>query len=114
MPDVTPIAVQSTSEPTNKLAAGTTAAAGVGAVIAGALAGYGNEAIRDVLVEVLPVMAAKAATTNFIVFIVVTLAAYFANKQAGLRAGYNVLDKPNVPVALAPRSIQVVPPASLP
>lgn len=106
------IAVQTTTEPTNKLAAGTTAAASVGAVIAGALAAYGNEAIRDVIVEVLPGMAAKAATTNFIVFMMVTVAAYVANKYAGLRAGYNVLDRPNVPLAAAPRPVAPLTPTT--
>jgi uncharacterized membrane protein YeiH len=110
MPETAPVAVQIYEEPTNKLDAGTTASAGVGAVIAGALAAYGSEALRDVLVEILPAMAAKEATTNFVIFLVVTVAAYFANKQAGLKAGYNVLDKPNRPLELAPTPAPLVPP----
>lgn len=109
MHETSSVAVQTTSDPTNKLAAGTTAAAGVGAVIAGALASYGNDAIRDVITEVLPGMAAKSATTNFVIFMIVTVAAYAANKWSGLKAGYNVLDKPNVPLSLTPRPVSVVP-----
>lgn len=97
----TAVAQQATNEPTRKLSIGTTASAGVGAVIAGALASYGNEAIREVLIEVVPSIATKAATANFIIFLVVTVAAYVANKSAGLGAGYNVLDKPNIPLERA-------------
>lgn len=97
---MTDVAIQTSDAPTNKLAAGTTAAAGVGALIAGALASYGNEAIRDVLTELLPALVAKPAAVNMFVFLLVTVASYFANKQAGLRAGYNVLDAPNKPLEI--------------
>lgn len=99
MAEIATVAEQATDEPTNKLAAGTTASAGVGAVIAGAIAGYGSEAIRDVLMEVVPALAAKAATTNFLVFIGVTVAAYVASKYGGQAAAFNVLDKPNIPLS---------------
>lgn len=101
MPETAPVAVQTSDSPTNKLAAGVTVAGGLGAVIAGALASYGSEAIRDVLTEVLPVLATKPAATNMIVFLGVTVAAFFANRQAGLAAGFNVLDAPNRPLQIA-------------
>lgn len=89
------VAIQTSERPTNKLTAGTTAAAGLGAVIAGALAGYGGEALRDVMIEIVPQLAKMPAAVNLFVFLGVTVAAFFANRKAGLAAGYNVLDAPN-------------------
>lgn len=106
-----PVAVQVYPQPTNKLAVGTTASASFGALLAGALAGYGNEALRNVLVEVIPSLAQKSATLDFLVFVLVTVAGFYGGKQLGLKAGWHVLDKPNVPLepVAAPVAIPVTP-----
>lgn len=103
MTDMTaPVAVQATSEPTNKLVAGTNAAAGVGAVIAGVLAAYGGEAIKEVWPALVPTALEGPAFTNLVVMGLVGVATFYATRASGRAAAYNVMDKPNIPIATAP------------
>ena len=93
------VAVQKTNEPTNKLAAGATGAAAVGAIIAGVFAAYGNDAVMEIL-NMVPGMG--PALKTLIVMAINGVAVYYAGERAGRFAGYNVLDKPNVPLQPAP------------
>jgi hypothetical protein len=92
------IAVQESAQPTNKVAASTNASGSVAAVVAGVMAAYGGDAIREV-------MGAVATThpdgTNLVVMLVTGIAAFYATKLGGRAAAYNVLDKPNVPLVAA-------------
>lgn len=94
MADSPAVAVQTSTEPTNKLTAGTNAAGGVAAVIAAVMAAYGADAIK----EMLSTMPIGPAVTNLIVMVVTGIAAYFATSLSGRAAAYNVLDKPNRPL----------------
>ena len=94
MPDTT-LAEQTDDHPTNKLAAGTNAAGAIGGVIAGVFASYGGPAIK----ELIGTTGLGAESQNFVVLLVVTVAGFLATKYGGQRAAYNVLDKPNRPVA---------------
>jgi hypothetical protein len=99
MPDATaPVAVQTSNEPTNKLATGTQAAGAIAGVLAGVLSAYGADAIK----ELLPSPPLGPATQNLIVMAVTAVATWAAAQWGGRRAAYNVLDKPNVPIAAAP------------
>ena len=95
MPETAPVAVQATSEPTRKLAAGTTAAGAIAGVLAGILAAYGGDAIKEVLAST----SLGPAMQNLIVMMVVGVATWLATKYGGQAAAYNVLDKPNIPIA---------------
>lgn len=91
----TTIAVQAGPQPTRKVAAAAEAAGGIGGIIAGAMTLYGDGAIREVLAA-LPI---GEKTTDLLVFVIVSVAVYFGTKYGARAAAYNVLDKPNVPVA---------------
>lgn len=95
------VAIQTSNEPTNKLAAGTAASAGVGGVVAGAIVGFGAPAYYE-LVANGPAILQGPGVSGLILGIITGLATLWASKKAGLIAGYNVLDKPNVPMAVAP------------
>lgn len=99
MPDVA-IQQPGMTEPTNKVAAAGTAAAGIGFVVAGVMAGYGGPAIIE-LMGTWGEMHPNSA--NLIVMIVTGIAGAVAGKFGSQAAAYNVLDKPNV--ALVPRSM---------
>lgn len=92
------IAVQDSAQPTNKVAAASNAAGGVAAVVAGVMAAYGGDAIRELLG---PMAATYPAATTLIVLIVTGLASFYATKFGGQAAAFNVLDKPNVPLVKA-------------
>jgi hypothetical protein len=91
------IAVQApgNTQPTNKVSAASTAGGSIGAIIAGAMSLYGDGAIREVL-SGLPI---GEKTTDLIVFVLVSAAVYLGTKYGAQAAAYNVLDKPNVPLA---------------
>lgn len=89
------VAVQKSAQPTNKVAAAATAGGSIGGIIAGAMTLYGDGAIREVLAA-LPI---GEKTTDLLVFVIVSAAVYLGTKYGGQAAAYNVLDKPNVPLA---------------
>lgn len=88
------VAVQTGGQPTRKVSAASTAGGSIGAIIAGAMSLYGDDAIREVLAN-LPI-GPKA--TDLIVFVLVSAAIYLGAKYGAQAAAYNVLDKPNVPL----------------
>lgn len=88
------VAVQTTNEPTNKLAAGANTAAGVGAILAAVMAAYGADAIREMMTAM--GLGGYPALINLVVMGVTGVAGWWATKRAALLGGYNVLDKPNV------------------
>jgi uncharacterized membrane protein YeiH len=94
----TDVAVQQGSQPTRKVAAASEAAGGIGGIIAGAMTLYGDGAIREVLAN----MPIGEKSTDLIVFIVVSAAVYLGSKYGARAAAWNVLDKPNVPLAPVP------------
>ena len=89
------VAIQVSGQPTNKVTAASTAGGSIGAIIAGAMSLYGDGAIREVLGG-LPI---GEKTTDLIVFVLVSAAVYLGTKYGAQAAAYNVLDKPNVPLA---------------
>jgi len=92
------IAVQDSAQPTNKVAAASNAAGGVAAVVAGVMAAYGGDAIREIMG---PLAQQYPSATTLVVLMATGVAAYYATKFGGQAAAYNVLDKPNVPLAKA-------------
>jgi hypothetical protein len=90
------VAIQVSGQPTNKVTAASTAGGSIGAIIAGAMSLYGDGAIREVLSQV-PAIGPKA--TDLLVFVAVSAAVYLGTKYGAQAAAYNVLDKPNVPLA---------------
>jgi hypothetical protein len=86
------IAVQSTEQPTNKVAAAGTAAGAIGAVLV-AVTTFVGPAMEEALGgKVGPnVLALITAAVG-------ALVGYFALKYGSQAAAYNVLDKPNVPL----------------
>jgi hypothetical protein len=90
------VAVQTGAQPTNKVSAASTAGGSIGAIIAGAMSLYGDGAIREVLSQV-PAIGPKA--TDLLVFVAVSAAVYLGTKYGAQAAAFNVLDKPNVPLA---------------
>lgn len=96
VPAATDLAVQQPGgQPTRKVAAAANAAGGIGGIIAGAMTLYGDDAIR----EVLAMTALGPKMTDLVCLIVVSGAVYFGTKIGARAAAYNVLDKPNVPLA---------------
>jgi negative regulator of sigma E activity len=94
------VALQISPEPTNKVQAGTTAAGGLAAVIAGVMAAYGGPAV----VELLGAWATThPSATALLVAGLSAVAAYFVTKYGGQAAAYNVLDKPNVAMIPGPK-----------
>jgi hypothetical protein len=89
------VAVQTGGQPTRKVTAASTAGGSIGAIIAGAMSLYGDGAIREVLGG-LPI---GEKSTDLIVFVLVSAAVYLGTKYGAQAAAYNVLDKPNVPLA---------------
>ena len=94
------VAVQAGPQPTNKVSAASEAAGGIGGIIAGAMTLYGDGAIREVLAS-FPI---GERTTDLIVFVLVSAAVYFGSKYGARAAAYNILDKPNVPLAPVSRT----------
>lgn len=92
------IAVQSGSEPTNKVAAASNASGGIAGVVAGVMAVYGADALREILG---PLATTHPAATTLIVLTVTSTAAFYATQLGGRAAAFNVLDKPNVPLVKA-------------
>jgi uncharacterized membrane protein YeiH len=99
------VAVQITSQPTNKVRAALDQAAPLGAVLAGAIAGYGNDKIRTVLIELVPYLQAKPNAVDFLIFVSVTALVWFAVNWRGKAAAYPVLDAPNQPIATEPQPV---------
>lgn len=96
MPDKTlDIAVQTSPQPTNKVAAASNAAAAAGVIIAGVMAAYGGPAILELLGAW---GQSHPNTAQLIVMIVSGLAGGVGGKYVPQVAAYNVLDKPNVPL----------------
>jgi uncharacterized membrane protein YeiH len=101
-PEAPAVAIQTSPQPTNKVTWASNAAGSIGAVFAGSIAAYGGDQLRTVLIELSPSLAEKPATIGLIVFVLVALAGFFANKYGSQLAAYNVLDKPNVPIVPTP------------
>lgn len=97
---VADLAVQAEPQPTRKVAAASNAAGSLAAVLAGVMAGYGGPAITEMLGTW---GEAHPSTTQLVVALAAAGAAYVATKYGSQRAAYNVLDKPNVPLAPASR-----------
>jgi hypothetical protein len=96
VPPTSTVAVQTSPQPTNKVAAATTAAGGAGVLITGAMVTWGGPAIIEILgVEW---TAAHPASTQIIVAVVSGLVALLI-PVIGRYAAYNVLDAPNVAMA---------------
>lgn len=89
------VAVQVGPQPTNKVSAAANAGGGIGGIIAGAMTLYGDDALR----EVLAMTALGPKMTDLVCLIVVSAAVYLGTKYGAQAAAYNVLDKPNVPLA---------------
>jgi hypothetical protein len=92
------IAVQDSAQPTNKVAAATNASGGIAAVVASIMAAYGGPAIVEALGEF---ATTNPSGTAFAVMLVTGVASFYAAKLGGQAAAFNVLDKPNVPLARA-------------
>jgi hypothetical protein len=90
------VAVQTGPQPTNKVAAASEAAGSLAAVLAGVMAGYGGPAITELLGAW---GEANPSTTQLVVALVAAAAGYVVVKYPARAAAYNVLDKPNVPLA---------------
>jgi hypothetical protein len=111
MPETTSnVATQITGQPTNKVRAALDQAAPLAAVLAGAIASYGNDKIREVMLELVPYLQTRPAATNFFIFVAVTALVWFATQWRGRAAAYDVLDAPNQPIATTPQAA----PAALP
>jgi predicted lipid-binding transport protein (Tim44 family) len=91
------VAVQApgNTQPTNKVTAASTAGGGIGAIIASGMSLYGEAALREVLAN-FPI---GEKLTDLICFVAVASVVYVGTKYGAQWAAYNVLDKPNVPLA---------------
>jgi hypothetical protein len=98
------VAVQITAQPTNKVRAALNNAGPLAGVLAGAIASYGNDQIREVMLELIPALQDKPNATNFFIFVAVTALVWFATIGRGQQAAYNVLDAPNQPIATTPQA----------
>ena len=92
------VAVQTSGQPTNKVAAASNMGGGLAAVVAGVMAAYGGPAITEMLGTW---STTHPSATALLVAAVAAVAGYFVTKFGGQAAAYNVLDKPNVPMVPA-------------
>lgn len=90
------VAIQTGSQPTNKVAAAANAAGSLAAVLAGVMSGYAGPAIAELAGEW---GKNHPSTLQLIIALIAAAAAFAVTKYGGQAAAYNVLDKPNVPLA---------------
>ena len=90
------VAVQASAQPSNKVAAASNAAGSLAAVLAGVMTGYAGPALTELAGEW---GKTHPSTLQLGIALVAALAAYIATRAGARAAAYNVLDKPNVPLA---------------
>ena len=93
------LAVQQGPQPTNKVVAASNGAATMSAAIAAAVSMFAGDAIMEVWNYLMPTELHNGATAKLIVSCVIAAATFYATQAAGRAVAYNVLDKPNVPLA---------------
>jgi hypothetical protein len=96
VPPTSTVAVQTGTQPTNKVAAATNVGSGIAAVIAGVMTIYGGPALVEMLG---PWGVAHPNSTAFAVALATAAATWAGVRYGGRGAAYNVLDAPNVAMA---------------
>ena len=96
LPASSGVAVQTSGEPTRKVAAATNVGSALGGVIAGVMTIYGGPAIIEMLGDW---GVNNPQQTTFIVALATATATWAGIKYGGRSASYNVLDAPNVAMA---------------